>query len=197
MGKKSKRKSNNKPPCYHGCTKKEFNNCGEHHKVMESFDHSNEFCQKYKHVLVDPTFGRFVIAHVTSDYLKGNDDAILLRRLMLLLRIRYWCIPQDEGKDVGPESEYDINRQKYSRDITTERGRIKCIAREIPSDCKCMEEKKKEAKRMEKVAMCYGCRKDFLKEQMRRCKGCDAAQYCSHECYKQDWPRHKTTCDNK
>ena len=54
-----------------------------------------------------------------------------------------------------------------------------------------MEEKRIEAKSMDKVAMCYGCRKEFLKEKMRRCKGCDAAQYCSNECYKKD------TCDNK
>ena len=51
MGKKSKRKSNNKPPlCYHGCTKKEFNNCGEFFKVFERWDNNkgttSEFIQK-------------------------------------------------------------------------------------------------------------------------------------------------------
>mmetsp|Transcript_42854 Transcript_42854/g.48549 ORF Transcript_42854/g.48549 Transcript_42854/m.48549 type:complete len:150 (+) Transcript_42854:43-492(+) len=141
MGKKSKRKSTNKPsPCYHGCTKKEFKNCGEHFKVLEGWDDGgykdvNEFYKTNKRVMDDPTFSCFVMAHVTDDFLKGKDDDTLRLRLWLLLLMRYLTIPEHEGKDAGLDSEYMKNYLKYSRDIATKRGRIKCMVREIP--CKC------------------------------------------------------------
>jgi len=179
MGKKSKRKNNNKPPtgCYHGCTKQEFNNSGEHYKVLEEYDRQlldfnndgdercidiNKIYEKHKRVMVAPTFGNFVIARITSDYLIGKDDATLRQRLWLFLSIRYFYIPRNEGKDVGPESEITKNYQKYMRDIQTERGMINCIAREIP--CECMEEKRIAAKLMDKVAMCWCCLEDFPKK---------------------------------
>ena len=199
MGKKSKRKSNTKSPscCYHGCTKKEFNNCAEFYKTLDSYDkcrngERTEFIETKIDVIVNPKFGRFVIARVTDDYLEGKNNDILHFRLLLLVDIRYWYIPIHEGKDVGPESEYARNFKKYSRDILTERGRINCMAREIP--CDCMEEKRIEAKSMAKVANCFRCYGEFPKEKMLRCKGCDLFQYCSKECRKKQWPRHKEYC---
>jgi len=201
MGKKSKRKNSNKPPpCYHGCsTKKEFNS-GEHYKILEAWDNNNkgdvmDFYETYKHVMDDPSFSCFIIAHVTEDYLKGKDNVILFHRLLLFLSIRYSIIPIHEGKDVGPETEYFRNLNKYGRDVHTERGRINCMAREIP--CDCMEEKRIEAKSMVKSAVCYCCRNEFLKKRMLRCKGCDRAQYCSKECSIKHWPHHKEMCEQK
>merc|ERR1712238_288576 len=81
---------------------------------------------------------------------------------------------------------------KYCRDITTERGRINCIAREIP--CDCLEEKRIAAKLMEKVAVCYCCRKEFSKKMMLRCTGCNHVQYCSKECRIVAWSQHKNIC---
>jgi len=198
MGKKSKRKSNKSPPCYHGITKKEFNS-GEHYKILEDYERGvdiDEFYETYKYVMVDPSFGRFVIAHIADDTLKGKDDDVILRhrRLFLLLHIRYTAIPWHEGKDFGPETKYARNYNKYCRDIRTERGRINCIAREIP--CGCLEEKRIEAKSMEKVALCYCCRKEFSKKFMHRCLGCDHHQYCSKECSIKAWPEHKEICSS-
>jgi len=209
MGKKSKRKGNNKPsPCYHGCTKQEFNNRGEHYKVLERWsgehykiieewdmatqEDVNGFYEKYKHVLVNPSFGRYAIANITDDYLKGKNDDLLSYRLLLVIQIRYVYIPRNEGKDVRPESEITKNYHKYARDIETERGRIKFMAREIT--CKCMDEKKKEAKLMKKVAKCWCCETDFPKEKLLRCKGCDHVQYCSKECSITHWPEHREWC---
>mmetsp|Transcript_61773 Transcript_61773/g.69183 ORF Transcript_61773/g.69183 Transcript_61773/m.69183 type:complete len:169 (-) Transcript_61773:265-771(-) len=168
MGKKSKRKSNNKPsPCYHGCiTKKEFNSV-EYYRILEDYERRivldmdmDEFYEKNDFLMVDPSFGRFVIARIAEDFLKGKDDDNLLHRLFLLLDIRYdEAIPTDEGKDVECKSKNTRKYNKYCRDITTERGRINYIAREIP--CDCLEEKRIAAKSMEKVATCYCCRKVF------------------------------------
>ena len=193
------------PRCYHGfCLTKEEFNCDEYFKVLDDYErrHSvdediketkfEEFYKIYHRLMVDETFARFIVAHVTTDFLKGKDDATLGLRLILLLDIRYIYIPQHEGKDVRPDSEITRNYQKYGRDILTERGRINCMAREI--SCDCMEEKLIEAKKMEKIAVCFCCEEEFPKEKMRRCKGCDHVQYCSKECYKKDWPDHKEWC---
>ena len=196
IGKKSKRQRNRSPLCYHGCTKKEFN-CGAHHKILEGCDKYNnkdfeEFINSNILCMFDPTIGNFVIAHIADDYLKRNNNDILVHRLLLLLHIRYYYIPQDEGKDVGPDSESLTYFNKYGRDIATKRGIINCMAREIP--CNCMEEKRIAAKLMEQVAVCFGCGNKFPKKQMLRCKGCDIAQYCSKECCIKDWAEHKKTC---
>ena len=186
-------------PCYHGCTKQEFNNCGKFFKILESYDNEcdtpekkYEFYKEYKHVLLDPSFGRFAIARVTDDYLKDKNHATRVWRLLLMINIRYCYIPMHEGKDIGPESENMKKIRKSVRDTDTERSTIKLIAREIP--CDCMEEKRIAAKSMEKNAVCFECRKEFSKEQMLRCLGCDYVQYCSIECQTKNWPAHKAYC---
>mmetsp|Transcript_39806 Transcript_39806/g.44840 ORF Transcript_39806/g.44840 Transcript_39806/m.44840 type:complete len:230 (-) Transcript_39806:107-796(-) len=153
MGKTSKQRQstdNKSRPCYHGCTKQEFHSV-EHEKILDSLATSNKveinaLIKKYERYMVDPTFGRFVIARIADDYLQDHDFGQLLhRRLLLLLQIRYVKIPWLEGKDVGPESHDRKNFLQYCRDIRTERGRLQCIAREIP--CDCMEEKRREAEK--------------------------------------------------
>jgi len=196
MGKKSKRKSDDKPPsrCYHGCTKQEFNNSGAHYKVIEDWirleliddenqsKECNKFFEKNLRVMANPTFGRFLVAHIADDYLKDKNDVYLCSRLFLLVCIRHFSITTQMKK---------VN--KYSRDIRTRRGVINCIAREIP--CDCMEAKRIEAKSMDKVAMCYYCKEEFLKEKMLQCKGCNCVQYCSEECSIKAWPEHKKCCN--
>mmetsp|Transcript_47683 Transcript_47683/g.54059 ORF Transcript_47683/g.54059 Transcript_47683/m.54059 type:complete len:230 (+) Transcript_47683:108-797(+) len=153
MGKTSKQRQstdNKSRPCYHGCTKQEFHSV-EHEKILDSLATSNKveinaLIKKYERYMVDPTFGRFVIARIADDYLQDHDFGQLLhRRLLLLLQIRYVKIPWLEGKDVGPESHDRQHFLQYCRDIRTERGRLQCIAREIP--CDCMEEKRREAEK--------------------------------------------------
>ena len=145
--------------------------------------------------MLETKFDNFLIAHITDDYLKEKNKLLHHHRLCLLVEIRYMAIPQDEGKDVGLDSKYFRNHKKYMRDITTERGRINIMAREIP--CVCMKEKKIEAnKSMAKFAQCFCCEEEFSKKQMLRCKGCDLAQYCSKACQKKKWPEHKAFCKN-
>jgi len=196
--------NSNNNPCYHGClTKKEFH-CVEYYRFLEDWsqldlidDHETynkecgEFYEKNLRIMRDP-FGRFVIARIADDYLKGEVGDIC-HRLSLLLSIRYVYFQGLEGKDVvSLESEYTKSYKKYVRDIQTERGRINCMAREIP--CDCMEKKRIEAQSMERVAICYCCRKEFPKENMLRCLGCNYDQYCSQKCSIKHWPEHKEWC---
>ncbi|KAK7043048.1 hypothetical protein VNI00_008786 [Paramarasmius palmivorus] len=43
-----------------------------------------------------------------------------------------------------------------------------------------------------KFAICGGC--DTAKEGLMRCSGCNQRTYCSKECQKIDWPKHKDIC---
>ena len=140
---KSKSKSKKPPPCYHGCTKKEFHS-GAHYKTLEEElrqlcladtttleEKRIDFHDNIKHGRMggDPTLGRFVSAHIADDYLKGKDNANLRIRLLLLFQLRYFELPWREGKDIGPGSDYYCKFHKYVRDITKERRRINCMAR--------------------------------------------------------------------
>src|SRR3989304_9344061 len=40
---------------------------------------------------------------------------------------------------------------------------------------------------------CCACRKVFL-YKLKQCGGCGIARYCSPECQKRKWPKHKITC---
>lgn len=42
------------------------------------------------------------------------------------------------------------------------------------------------------IEFCYNCKKTV--EQMKRCGKCKTAKYCSAECQKKDWPKHKLEC---
>merc|ERR1712224_956755 len=86
---------------------------------------------------------------------------------------------------------------KHSRDVQTKRGIINCLSRETSHFCDCMKEKKKEAKSMEKVQVCSGCKKYFPKIDLRYCSKCQMTPYCSIECAKLRWPIHKLVCKKK
>lgn len=46
---------------------------------------------------------------------------------------------------------------------------------------------------MEIVKVCYNCKKE--EKNMSTCSKCKIILYCSRECQKQDWERHKATCN--
>ena len=46
------------------------------------------------------------------------------------------------------------------------------------------------------LRMCQVCGQGALGRRLLRCSRCKRAFYCSVDCQKQDWPRHKATCTN-
>lgn len=38
---------------------------------------------------------------------------------------------------------------------------------------------------------CSGCKKSFSLSELKRCSDCKLVYYCSLQCQKKDWPRHK------
>ena len=67
--------------------------------------------------------------------------------------------------------------------------------------CSCLDEKYKDVKSIKKLGRCYnpncslpGGRVE--KSKMLCCTRCGDVNYCSVECQKADWKRHKENCDN-
>ena len=100
---------------------------------------------------------------------------------------------QSEGK-----GEYDPDKLKrYQRAIILcddDRGVINCLFRETKPYCDCMDDKKTEAKSMDKIEYCNGCHNSFSRESIKKCRGCKVAFFCSKDCYKKNWPAHKERC---
>lgn len=75
------------------------------------------------------------------------------------------------------------------------RDLVKFVAKRLP--CTCLRELHRAArKKVGKVGRCHGCLKDFPRIQLRVCTGCMMAEYCSKECQRTHWSRHKFACGN-
>ncbi len=47
------------------------------------------------------------------------------------------------------------------------------------------------------VRTCHGCKQMIESYQLKRCSNCKMAYYCSKECQKKDWQKHKIFCYDK
>jgi len=145
----------------------------------------------------DADFCCFIFAYCAHLYLKydlssAKYKAIITQLLTLGVTLRYINQAAVNGVDVHPGSENVVKWNKYCSDIPSERGVIKCLARETP--CNCMHPKKAEAKGMDKTNVCNDCRNHFPKTSLSFCTGCQIAKYCSKACQVSDWPRHRALC---
>lgn len=170
--------------------------------------HYGAFQMAYAPILTDEDFCKFVFALCAEAFLqmkeRSDNDTISIngntRALVTLaLDMRYCIIPKSRGEGTGPgmESGYFEKNVKYQRDIITDRGFVKVLARETGnrnSGCTCMESDKKEAASSDKLAHCFNCNGQFPKETMFQCTGCHIPHYCSTECQFEHWSDHKKVC---
>ncbi len=75
---------------------------------------------------------------------------------------------------------------------------VKFFRHRIP--CSCLDEKYKEVKSITKTGFCcnLGCtipREQLERSKTKYCSRCRCAVYCSRECQKSDWSRHKNDCN--
>ena len=203
--------------CHHGSTPENFvsckNNNNSFHKVIDDYitDSANaslystteeehlalreKFGNKHTKSLRDPEFSKFIFAYCTHIYLGTLQAPIRAHDYDECVKGYITTI-----LDIGLQTkyEYDVARySRYHRDVQTDRGIIKCLARETSEFCGCMQQKQEEAKLMEKVGYCFGCKQDFPKKRVKNCSGCRQVQYCSVKCAKDNWPKHKKCCPSR
>jgi len=75
---------------------------------------------------------------------------------------------------------------------------VKYLRKNIP--CKCLDKKYKEVKSITKMGLCRNPQCSIPNRRVERksmlyCTRCCAANYCSAECQRADWPVHKGVCD--
>ena len=83
----------------------------------------------------------------------------------------------------------------YQADLHT---LVKFLRRRIP--CSCLDEKYEEVKSITKIGVCHNPQCSFPNRMVERsktmyCSRCRCATYCSRECQRADWSRHKEYCD--
>ncbi|EJK45512.1 hypothetical protein THAOC_35872 [Thalassiosira oceanica] len=70
---------------------------------------------------------------------------------------------------------------------------VKFVAKRLP--CTCLKGLHRAARRkVEKEGLCLGCYKRFPRSELFVCTGCMCVHYCSRECQRSDWSRHKKHC---
>ena len=67
---------------------------------------------------------------------------------------------------------------------------VKFVSKRLP--CSCLKKLHRAArKKVVKMGQCFGCDKTFPRSQLYVCTGCNHNVYCSRECQRGDWSRHK------
>ena len=70
---------------------------------------------------------------------------------------------------------------------------VKFVAKRLP--CTCLKKLHSATrKKVAKLGMCHGCRKQFPISQLYVCTGCRCNEYCSRECQRAVWSHHKKYC---
>ena len=97
----------------------------------------------------------------------------------------------------GVRQLYNHKLLKKFRDIASVRGIINICHRETKEFCQWVKPLQLQAKKAEKVGICYGCQETFPKHEVSYCSGCLVHVYCSYECSKNNWAHHKYNCARK
>jgi hypothetical protein len=113
--------------------------------------------------------------------------------LEIAIESRYLLEPRVRGEGIRQGSDEEKKISRYIQEAHTERGIIRCLARDTP--CECMIPYKRQAKQMEKVRKCNGCKKNFPEQKLLACSRCNFTMYCGRECQSSDWNDHKSYCN--
>ena len=185
-------------PCCHGSTSDHFLDGRTYRNVIEYYvsvskEERDEFSKRHPKYFADLNFSRYIFALCTSWYLKTKQMPPEMRLLLgKAIFIKYLIEPLRSKRRPGPD--YDkLNR--YVRAIMcNDRGIVNCLWRETKAHCVCMNDKKREVKRMEKTEFCVGCKIYFPRDGMMKCNSCNHAMFCTEGCYAKYGPAHSKEC---
>ena len=118
-------------------------------------------------------------------------DGSPLRAMMFaesVARIDLWnlCL-QNKSKT----EQATLESQREMRDMRGDgiRGVIRFFAKR--ASCACLDKMNEEVKRQAKKGCCYNCEQSFDFNTLLECSCCSIVHYCSKDCQKADWPKHK------
>ena len=88
-----------------------------------------------------------------------------------------------------------LQYQKIIRDLSIggEREATRFFSKRI--DCSCLKERYKHLKLQPRVDMCLHCKRIKERSELRVCSNCKIAAYCSEQCQRAAWPKHKVKCN--
>ena len=160
-----------------------------------------------------------ILAHFPNVWNDDSDRALAIDLLLLLLRNVIVCDSAMEGGSWLHQHRNNqvaicttINvlelRRTYS-DVAVigkkateacnkltggnRRDVVKFVAKRLP--CTCLKELHRAArKKLVKEGVCRGCNMKFPRSELFICTGCTLTLYCSRECQRTDWSRHKKYC---
>ena len=181
--------------CCHGSNDENFagayqNAIDDYFRRLQTFNGdepsevSKGFCEDNPELIKDPEFCQHLFAWCAREHIDKRTMGIRVI-LSLGFMMRYHYVPMHQGKDVSVGSKNSEKLARYNRDIYTKRGLIRALARETP--CNCLDDDKAEAKKMEKLGHCYGCERQFPKNDLQKCSRCSHVQYCGRDCQKSHW----------
>ena len=124
-----------------------------------------------------------------------HDLAVLLMYSMVHLQNIFQCWVQSNNSSAGsgtlvsllPTNDYLKVKDAMNGCTSTI---AKYIAKRIP--CKCLEGMHRKKHR---TGICDWCHARRRTKTLLLCSGCTQMQYCSAECQRSDWPRHKELCE--
>ena len=153
---------------------------------------------KYAAVWHDPT----MLEYVATYYLAEGTGAILEEKDDIARQSAKFAICFETWRDIMTGNNSDVIRkwgkvEELSSDTCDEHTLVSFFRKRIP--CKCLDKRYKEVKSIVKMGHCNNpdCPLPDRKveaSKLMHCEQCTAVFYCSIECQKAAWPKHKEHC---
>ncbi len=153
--------------------------------------------EKYPEVWDDPSklkrVVNYFISNGTQQVLKGNNYGARGYAFLACYFEEYISVYLHQTKGI-----MDATKVIELANAGDEHTVVKYLKKRVP--CTCLDEKYKEVKSITKMGSCRNpeCKvpgKMVERSKMLYCTRCRQVNYCSPECQKAAWPRHKKVCD--
>ena len=159
---------------------------------------ASQATQKYTAVWSNPDMLKHVMSHFlaegTNEILEERDD---IARHSGVLAIYFEQVRDQLTGNNTSAFKKTSNAAVLSSDICDGHTLVSFFRKRIP--CKCLDKKYKEVKSIVKMGQCMNSECPLPHQRIERsklmvCEQCLTMCYCSVECQKAAWPRHKEDC---